>query len=53
MATLKQIEQRIEEHSKRLSEIREKEPKKLCKIEVMYSLVKFWEEQKVLISKKK
>ncbi len=51
MATLKEIELRIKEHSMRLNELREKEPTKLRKIEVVYSLVKFWEGQKILISK--
>ncbi len=46
MATLKEIELRIDEHSKRLIELREKEPTRLRKIEVIYSLVVFWEGQK-------
>ncbi|GIZ08351.1 hypothetical protein [Flavobacterium sp. UMI-01] len=44
MATLAEIEARIQEHEKRLIELQEEGNKK--RIEVMISIISFWKKQK-------
>jgi hypothetical protein len=51
MATLKEIEVRIQEHEKRLAELHQEGNKKI--IEVMIKIIAFWKNQKQKAMKSK